>query len=100
MHTGNVYVTYDYETAVLKVFLNNQEAYTTNFNAFVDKILKNHGVMPNNQENLLPANEMTLIDENDKVKVKVIFLSISGNAYQTQGLDAKGFDFYVLVKAK
>lgn len=99
--SGNTYVTYDYDRSTLKVFNNNHEVYSSDFNKFVDNIINNHGVISNNgKENLLPADEMTLTEENEKVKVKIIFLSISGNAYQTSGSYPKSFEFYVLVKIK
>lgn len=97
----NTYVTFDYDKSTLKVFNNNHEVYSSDLNNFVDNIIKNHGVVPNNgKENFLPADDMTLTEENEKVKVKIIFLSISGNAYQTSGSYPKSYEFYVLVKIK
>lgn len=99
--SNNVYITYDYDSALLKVFYNNKEAYSTDFTKFSDALIKNHGIpMDNGKENVLPAEDMTLYGDSENLKIKVVFLSISGNAYSEQGINPKGYEFYVLVKIK
>lgn len=90
---------YNYETAVIKIIYKENEVYNKNLNSFVKNLTDKHGVFSN--KNSLPSEEMTLIEENEKIKVKFVFLNISGNKNPyTQSVDAKGIDFYMLVKIK
>lgn len=90
---------YNYETAVVKVNYKGIEVYNKNLNSFVKNLIDKHGLF--SKENSLSPEEMTLVEENEKIKVKFIFLNISGNQNPSTGnVDAKGIDFYMLVKIK
>ena len=92
-------VSYDYETSIIKVTYLGNELYRKDFTDFAKGLINKYGIQ--NGENTIPNNEMTLIDENDKVKVKIVFQNISGSRSSFDDrLDSKGFDFYVLVKVK
>jgi len=96
-----VNISYNYDTSILKVLFNNTEVYSTNLNAFVNALIDKRGIPSEmSKENILSSGDMTFSTENEKLKIKIVFLSISGNAYQTQGVNSKGFEFYVLVKVK
>lgn len=90
---------YNYETAVVKVTYKGIEIYNKNLNSFVKNLIDKHGLF--SKENSLSSEEMTLVEENEKIKVKFIFLNISGNKNPSTGnVDAKGIEFYMLVKIK
>lgn len=90
---------YSYETGDLKLISEGKNIYKKNLNSFVKEIIDKH--RDSTKETTLSEAEMTLNDENDKIKVKVIFLSISGSKNSaSQGIDAKGNEFYLLVKQK
>ena len=96
-----VNVTYNYDTSLLKVFYNDKEVYSDDFNAFVKALIDKHGIpSQDSKESMLPASEMTQVTETDKLKIKVVYMSISGNVNQSQSIKGKGIEFYVLVKVK
>lgn len=90
---------YDYETGELKLISSGKTIYQKNINTISKEIINNHS--SDTKETVLTEQEMTVSDENDKVKVKIVFSSISGNRdVSNQNFDAKGNDFYFLVKLK
>lgn len=90
---------YDYETGELKLVSSGKIIYEKNINTIAREIINNHS--SNTKETILSEDEMTVSDENDKVKIKIVFSSISGNRdVSNQNFDAKGNDFYFLVKLK
>lgn len=97
-----VNVTYNYDTSLLKVFYNNEEVYSNDFNAFVNALIDKHGIPTQDakETSMLSGSEMTQIIDTNKLKIKIIFMSISGNTSKPQSVEAKGIEFYVLVKVK
>lgn len=92
-------VSYNYETTTIKINSDNKEVYNKNLNSFVKTLTDKYGTASNT--NGLTSEEMTLIDENQKIKVKLVFLNISGSKNQTtQSLNTYKIDFYLLVKIK
>lgn len=93
----NVY--YDYNSATLKLKLSGTEVYSKNLNSFVKNLSDKYKSQLGKET--IPSEEMTLVDENEKVKIKFVFLSISGQSNQgSQNIDAKGIEFYILIKIK
>lgn len=89
---------YSYETSVIKVKYKGVEIFNKNLNSFVKNLIEKHGTSPKNP---LSSNEMTLVEENEKVKIKLIFFNISGNTNpSTQTAESKEVEFYMLVKVK
>ncbi|MFL0246208.1 DUF4153 domain-containing protein [Candidatus Clostridium stratigraminis] len=90
---------YDYETGELKLISGGKTIYQKNINNISKEIISKYS--SNTKETVLSEEEMTISDENDKVKVKIVLSSISGNRdVSNQKFDAKGNDFYFLVKLK
>nr|WP_243124588.1 DUF4153 domain-containing protein [Clostridium sp. AWRP] len=90
---------YNYETFIIKVIYKGNQIYTKNLNFFVKNLIDKYGML--SKENALSPEEMTLTEENEKVKVKFIFLNISGNKSDTnRGINPKEINFYMLVKIK
>jgi len=90
---------YDYETGDLKLINNGKNIYEKNINDIAKEIINKHNL--SSKETVLSENEMTINDENDKVIVKIVFSSISGNRdMSNQKFDAKGNEFYFLIKLK
>ncbi|MFL0196932.1 DUF4153 domain-containing protein [Clostridium sp. WILCCON 0269] len=96
---SNLTVWYDYETSIIKMNYKGNEIYTKNLNNFTNNLGKKHSTL--SRENSLSPEEMTLVDENQKIKVKFIFLNISGNKNTLdETIKTNRVDFYVLVKMK
>lgn len=96
---SQIYAVFDYETGDLKLVSQGKNIYQKNLNSFAKEIIDRYG--DSTKEITLSNDEMTMNEENDKVKVKVVFFSISGRKNSTsQELDAKGNEFYLLVKLK
>lgn len=96
---------YDPSSSIAKISYNGKNIYSKDLNTFLEDMIKKHGIQPEgyriSEENTLPADEMTFSEENENVKVKFVFLNISGNKNQNTGaIEDKGLDFYILVKLK
>lgn len=90
---------YNHETFIIKINYKGNQIYTKNLNSFVKNLVDKYGML--SKENALSPEEMTLTEENEKVKVKFIFLNISGNRNDlNSGINAKEINFYMLVKIK
>ncbi|WPC44597.1 DUF4153 domain-containing protein [Clostridium sp. JS66] len=90
---------YNYETSVAKIIYKGNEIYSKNLSSFAKNLIDKYGMLSN--ENTLSPDEMTLTEENEKVKVKFIFLNISGSKNDSnREINAKEINFYILVKIK
>jgi hypothetical protein len=92
-------VAYNYNSSSVKISYEGKEIYSKDFEAFIEQLIYKHG--SGTKEGVLPAEELTITEENDKVKVKFIILSLSGMRDNTSGhLNSKEIDYYLLVKIK
>lgn len=92
-------VTYDYQSAIIKINYDKKEVYNKNLNSFARTLTDKYGTV--SKTDVLSPEEMTLVEENQTIKVKIIFLNVSGSKNQTtDNVDSKGMDFYLLVKIK
>ncbi|MEW9096974.1 MAG: DUF4153 domain-containing protein [Clostridiaceae bacterium] len=90
---------YDYESSTIKITYLGNEIYKKDLDEFVKNLISKYGT--SDKENIAPEEEMNFIEENDKIKVKVVFQHISGSKNNSTGeINGKGFDFYLLVKIK
>lgn len=90
---------YVHETSTLTITYLGNEIYKKSLDSFVQNILDKYGIQ--NGENPLSDEEMTLVEENDKIKVKIVFQNISGSKNNSTGeINHKSIDFYLLVKVK
>ncbi len=97
--SSNLTASYNHETAVIKISYKGNEVYNKDLNSFVKNLIDKHNEFLN--KNSLSPEEMTLVEENEKIKVKFIFLNISGSKNAAdQGVNAKEINFYMFVKIK
>lgn len=90
---------YDYENSKISINYEGKEIYVRDLGIFAKQIIDKHGIQYGS--NSLSEEEMTFQEENDKIKIKFIFQSISGRKNAANhNLDNKGFEFYMLVKIK
>ncbi|MPN61556.1 hypothetical protein SDC9_209294 [bioreactor metagenome] len=90
---------YDYENSNLKISYLGSEVYKKDLDIFAKDLVNKYGMQRG--ENPLPDDEMILTEENDRIKVKIVFQNISGSLNNVSGnFSGKGFDFYLLVKVK
>lgn len=90
---------YDYNSNTFKLKISGKEAYSKNLNAFIKNVSNKYKSQFG--KDTIPSKEMTLVDENEEVKIKFIFISISGQNNQSlQNMNAKELEFYVLIKIK
>lgn len=88
---------FDEESAILRISQQGALLYEKELNSFVKDLLEKHG----GQKDNLAAEEMTLIDENEKIKVKLSFKAIHGSGDATaDNIILRGFDGYLFVKIK
>lgn len=91
-------INFDYDSSILKVIKSGKEIYKVDFQVFADKLIEKHGY--NQRGESFPQEEMTFEDENENMKIKILFNNISGNKNSLNGkMESKNFDFYVLLKA-
>ncbi|AWI05118.1 DUF4153 domain-containing protein [Clostridium drakei] len=90
---------YNHETSVINIVYKGNDIYTKNLSSFTKNLIDKYGMI--SKENTLSSDEMTLTEENEKVKVKFIFLNISGNRNDSSNeTNSKQINFYMLVKIK
>lgn len=90
---------YSHESSIIKISLNGNPAYEKELNDFAKSLMGKYEGIP--EGNVIPAEQMIFIDENEKIKVKFIFMNISGSKDTSSGSVAiNGLDFYMLVKVK
>ena len=92
-------INFDYESSILKITQNGKDIYSRDLQDFASKLIDKYGT--NQKDQNIPLEEMSFVDENDKVKIKIQFLNISGSRNALNGkIESKNFQFYVLVKVK
>jgi hypothetical protein len=92
-------ISFDYESGILKITQNGKDIYKRDLQDFASKLMDKYGINQSNQN--IAQEEMSFEDENNKVKIKIQFLNISGNKNILNGkVESKNFQFYVLVKVK
>jgi hypothetical protein len=90
---------YDYQSSVVRVYRQGTLLYEKDLNPFVRELYNKH--QPTAEEKSIPSEEMTLVEENEQVKVKFIFLHIMGDEDMTTGdVKLERAEFYLLVKIK
>lgn len=96
---NNLDVSYDMDKALLNISYKNKLVYSKPLYEFTDKLVEKYGFSIN--KNNIPTEEMTFIDENSNIKIKIIFMNMSGNI---NAIDKdprmNSYEFYVLVKIK
>lgn len=94
---GKLDAVYDYQSSTVRIGMGNDVVYEKDLKPFAEELAKRFsGTL---KENVIPAEEMMLNDENEKVKVKFIFMNISGENSSGK-VTINGIDFYMLVKVK
>jgi VIT1/CCC1 family predicted Fe2+/Mn2+ transporter len=90
---------FDYEGNNLKISYKGKELYEKNFTSFMKHLLSKHGT--GDSETILSSDEMTIIEENDQIKVKIIFQTLSGRRLNSSdNIEKSEIEFYLLVKIK
>jgi len=88
---------FDEESGILRISKQGALLYEKDLNSFIKDLLEKHG----GQKDNLSSEEMTLADENDKIKVKISFKNIHGNRDAVTGkIMLNGFEGYLFVKIK
>ncbi|MGH4119821.1 DUF4153 domain-containing protein [Clostridium sp.] len=92
-------INYYNESSTLKVTKDKNIIYKKDLMDFANKLIDEYGM--NQKDQSLSQKEMTFEDGNDKVKIKIQFLNLSGNKNTLSGkMESKNFEFYILVKLK
>ncbi|CCJ33410.1 MULTISPECIES: DUF4153 domain-containing protein [Caloramator] len=96
-----IYAKYDYNSSVLKIFNGNEEIYSKDLDEFVKKLVIKY--KDSGQELIMLGTEdLTFTDVTPKVKVKIIFNSITVQRdfieKENSEVTGKGYEFYVLIK--
>jgi hypothetical protein len=90
---------YDYQSSVVRVYSHGLLLYKKDLNPFVRELFDKH--QPSEEEKSIPPEEMTLVEENEQVKVKFIFMHIMGQEDMTTGdVKLERAEFYLLIKMK
>jgi hypothetical protein len=92
-------VLYDQDSQAVKILYNRDMIYSMDLNPYIKELAAKYGKAE--KQTYLPADVLMLTGENDKVRVKIVFNSISGTISLT-GLNpkAQAVDFYVLVSLR
>ena len=90
---------YDYQSSIVRIYRQGTLLYKKDLNPFVRELFGKH--KPSAEEKSIHPKEMTLVEENEQVKVKFIFMDIMGNENITTGdIKLERAEFYLLIKIK
>lgn len=96
---GQLAIKYDYETSIVKIYMDSKEVYSKDLTDYVNTLLEKYGTKQ--MEKGLSPEEMSSVDENNKIKVKIQFYNISGRVDSFSGkIDSKALEYNILVKIK
>ena len=94
----DIEIKYDNKTHEIKINSGNKDIYKNSLLDFVKQIHKKYGA--DNKDDI-DSNEMSLVDENENIKVKFIFNHIDGYEDKTDSdINVSSMDFYILVSLK
>lgn len=89
---------YDPEKKELKIEYQGELVYQKSFWEYLNHIYENHKSSLTSQT--LENKEMEIIDENDRVKVKILFTKLNGYTDSQKEINFTAEEFYLLVKLK
>jgi hypothetical protein len=90
---------FDEESGILRIINRGDLLYEKDLNLYVKDLLERQSTAERND--ILTSEEAVFIDENEKIKVKIIFKSIQGSRDAvTDSILLRGFDGYLFVKIK
>ncbi len=94
----NIEIRYDNQIHEVRINSGGKEIYKNSLLDFGKQIHNKYGTA--NKQNI-DSNEMSLVDENENIKVKFIINHISGYEDKTDnGINVTSMDFYILVSLK
>ena len=92
-------INFDYESSILKITQDGKGIYKRDLQDFANKLIDKYGI--NQKDSNISSKEMSFEDENDKLKIKIQFLNISGTKNTSSDeILSKDFQFYLLMKIK
>ena len=90
---------YQPDANIISINYKGNKIYEKDLKLFVKGLVDKYG--SNAKGSNLSPEEMTFVEENEKIKVKFLFMNISGSKdISTGNTLANGLDFYMLVKIK
>ncbi len=94
-------VTYDNDNKTLKIKDNDKVIYSKNLEDYILAIYKKHNNIQANGNKSVDIKDTIYVDENENIKVKLMFYHISGNInLSTGGFDTIDVEFIVLINTK
>ncbi len=97
--SNNIDANFDHSSSVLEVNYQGNLLYQKDLKPFTKELFDKY--KSTGGENTVSPEEMTLVDENEKIKVKFVFLNIAGHSdSSTEDIELEKAEFYVLVKIK
>lgn len=96
---GQLSIEFYSDSEILKLYDNGNEIYSKNLNDFYQKLIDKYGIIDKVDE--IDSKDMIFEDENEKMKIKIFFSSITGNKDVSTGkFESHGNELYILVKLK
>ena len=92
---GTLTVKYSPEDMELKVLGGNQELYANSLQRFAEQVVERHGAASLE----LPVEDMTFVEENENIRMKLIFTRITG-VNEANQITFDDLGFYLLLKIK
>ena len=97
----NITVQYDLNKFNFTIEENGERIYKTDLRKYGLEILKKNNAVNVEEENILDIEDMTFIDENDKVKIKFIIKNVNGEkGYDLDEALFISMEYYVLIQIK
>ena len=89
---------YNMDSHVLKIYNNDTLIYNKDLSQYINKLYEKYGILQNNEVSQL---DMIFLDENDKIKVKIIVFNVYGTKdLSSDKLIINSIDFDAVAKIK
>lgn len=89
-------VNYSPKEMRLTILRGDQEVYAKDLRLFAAEVIEKHG-LPFEE---LPAEEMTFVEENEDIQIKLVFTSISGEISPANEIKFADLGYYLLLRIK
>ncbi|WDC83215.1 hypothetical protein PL321_10445 [Caloramator sp. mosi_1] len=85
-------------TAQIAILKNNKEIYRKSIKDIIQTNCKKYGTERPDKE--LSINELSIIDENENIKVRIILNNVSGRIDENDNVNIDGCEFLIMLNAK
>lgn len=96
---GSVYVKYNEGSKIINIVNEGRVIYSKNLESLAKDLVEKHA--PSLSENTLPKSHMVIIEDNEEVEIKIMFLGIGGSISDSnEDIEINNMEFNAIFKLK